>query len=70
MCPPRDLSAIDNDQFARLADLPFLGTLRPDIGEGVRSMSLGSHIPYFRSESDTVTIARVLHARMVPEQHC
>ncbi|WP_370647557.1 type II toxin-antitoxin system RelE/ParE family toxin [Polymorphobacter sp. PAMC 29334] len=61
--------AIFDDQFTRLAEFPFLGTLRPDVGDGVRSLSLGSHITYFRSERDAVTIARILHRRMAPAKH-
>ena len=61
--------AMFDDQFSRLAEFPFLGTLRPDISTGIRSLSLGSHILYFRSEAEILMIARVLHARMAPAKH-
>ena len=47
-----------------LAELPSqLGRLRPELGEGIRSMPTGNYVLYFTYSDDAVTIVAVLHAR-------
>ncbi len=50
------------DRFERLAQQPRMGRIRPEFGEGVRSLVVASHVIYYRCEGD-VLIARVLHGR-------
>lgn len=39
-----------------------MGRLRPEFGSGVRSISVESHVIYYRHDGE-VQIARVLHGR-------
>jgi toxin ParE1/3/4 len=50
------------DRFELLVEQPRMGRNRPEFGEGVRSIVVGSHVIYYRHEQD-VLIARVLHGR-------
>jgi toxin ParE1/3/4 len=45
----------------RLASLPGMGRLRPDIGPKVQSFPAGSYVIFFRRRSDSVEILAVLH---------
>ena len=56
-------------QFRLLCEFPQLGTLRTDVAGDVRSLTCGSHVIYFSSTAEMVTIARVLHGRMLPKRH-
>ena len=38
------------DQFDRLAEQPRMGRLRPEFGSGVRSISVESHVIYYRHD--------------------
>jgi toxin ParE1/3/4 len=48
------------ERFDLLVEQPWMGRLRPEFGEGVRSFVVESHVIYYRHEGD-VQIARVLH---------
>jgi toxin ParE1/3/4 len=50
------------DRFELLAEQPRMGRLRPEFGEGVRSVVVESYVIYYRQDVD-VLIARVLHGR-------
>lgn len=50
------------DRFNLLAEQPAMGRLRPELGRGVRSFAVESHVIYYRQDGD-VLIARVLHGR-------
>ena len=57
--------------FQRLADNPKLGTARPDIAAGYRSIPSGKHIIFYTLSPDDqyVNIIGVLHARMDVQSH-
>lgn len=46
---------------ARLADYPKSGPARPDIGGGVRSVTIGRYIVLYLVERESIDIVRVLH---------
>lgn len=48
---------------------PHLGPARDDIAPGLRSLRVGQHIIFYRLIDPTISIVRILHARMNPEQH-
>jgi toxin ParE1/3/4 len=56
------------DDLARamdeLVDFPGLGRKRDDISLGLHSRPVREHVIYYLFDDVTVTIARVLHARM------
>ncbi|MBS7326022.1 MAG: type II toxin-antitoxin system RelE/ParE family toxin [Thiopseudomonas sp.] len=52
-----------------LAEFPGQGTVRQDVKEGVLSFLYGSHMLYYRVESETVVVFAVLHQRMLPVAH-
>jgi toxin ParE1/3/4 len=65
----RYLTQLD-ERFHMLADNPALGTASDDIRPGYRRFPEGSHVIFYRSvESGLVEIVRVLHERMLPENH-
>jgi toxin ParE1/3/4 len=45
----------------RLADQPFIGVARPDLGKEVRSLPHGAYLVIYRPTSFGVGIARVVH---------
>jgi toxin ParE1/3/4 len=49
------------DEFSRLAKNPICGEARDDIRPGVRSVSHGNYVIFFRSRDKHLEIARVLH---------
>jgi len=51
-----------------LAENPFLGKNRPEVGEEVFSLPHGSHVIYYLVRKEIV-IFGVLHKRMVPMKH-
>lgn len=46
----------------RLINFPLSARPRPDVGEGVRSLPVGSYTVYYRVEGERVLILRVIHA--------
>lgn len=55
------------ERFALLRSRPLIGLDEADLGIGLRSLGYRSHRVYYRVETDTVLIVRILHhARDVP----
>ena len=54
---------LDSAMF-RLMDSPLIGLDRSDLGSGLRSFPVKSHIMFYRVENQTVVIYRVLHQHM------
>ena len=50
------------ERLELLAEQPRIGRLRPEFGEGVRSLAVESYVIYYRHEGE-VFVARVLHGR-------
>ncbi len=48
--------------FYSLAAQPLLGRLRPDVRDGLRSISYVSHVVFYTHQAPFVKIVRVLHA--------
>ena len=44
-----------------LADFPESGRARPEIGEGVRSVTVGKYLILYRASRDSVDIVRTFH---------
>ena len=49
------------DAALALRDFPERGPLRPEIGEGVRSLTVARYLILYRIESDVVEIVRFIH---------
>lgn len=47
----------------RLGEWPELGRTREDLGAGVRSFVVGSHIVFYRVSETRLEVVRVLHGR-------
>lgn len=52
-----------------LASSPQLGTQRPELGSGVTSFPLASHVIYYLMDGKDVVVFAVLHKAMVPSRH-
>jgi toxin ParE1/3/4 len=65
----RDYIAALYTRFATIAEKPTRGKPSDDILPGLRRIRQGSHVVYFRMVGEEVEIARVLHKRMLPENH-
>ncbi|AHE56250.1 type II toxin-antitoxin system RelE/ParE family toxin [Sphingomonas sanxanigenens] len=51
----------------RLGDFPMSGPARPELGDGLRSLSIGAYVILYRVLADDVLIVRVVHsARDLP----
>jgi toxin ParE1/3/4 len=48
---------------------PHLGRARDDLSPGLRSLRAESHMIYYMADERTITIVRLLHARMDPSMH-
>ena len=53
----------------RVADDPSRGHACDDIREGYRRYGIGSHLIFYREQTDGVDVIRVLHQRMAPTRH-
>lgn len=58
-----------NAALRRLEDFPESAPLLPQRVDGVRKLTIGSHVALYRIEGDTVRVLRVLHQRMDPSRH-
>ena len=56
-------------QFRTLTEQPFVGIERPDLSDGYRSFSVGSHVVFYREAANSIEIIRVLHSRQDPTRH-
>ncbi len=50
--------------FRRIIDHPEIGTPQPDLAERLRGMSVGAHRLFYRAETDTIIVVRILHKAM------
>jgi toxin ParE1/3/4 len=55
-----------NHSCRRLADRPESGRPRPDLREGLRSLTVARHVIFYRIDPAAVIILRVLHSRQDP----
>ena len=56
-------------KFWSLTEQPFMGTERPELLAGMRSLPIESHILFYRVTTMNVEIIRVLHGRQDPARH-
>ncbi|MBM3560065.1 MAG: type II toxin-antitoxin system RelE/ParE family toxin [Alphaproteobacteria bacterium] len=61
----RYLAALER-RMAFLAERPDAGRKRDDVREGYKSWREGSHVIFYKSDSDSLLIVRVLHHAMDP----
>lgn len=61
-------AALDN-KLNFLRDHPTAGRLRPELGEGYRSLRVNQPIIYYALTDTAVYIARILHSRMDARRH-
>ena len=61
--PARAASFVDEleGKCLRLGRDAEIGTLRPDLGAGVRMLVHGSYLIFYRAHGDSVRIERVMH---------
>lgn len=52
-----------------LAETPFLGKSRLDVGEGILSFPHVSHVIYYMVHKRQLVVFGILHKRMVPMNH-
>ena len=57
------------EQIQYLTKHPELGVSREEIMEGVRSLSIDSHVIFYRCKSNQIEIIRLLHGRQDPQRH-
>lgn len=58
-----------NELFWALREQPSMGVVRPDLQSGTRSLSIQSHIVFYRVSGEQIEIIRVLHGRQDPHFH-
>lgn len=56
-------------KFWSLTEQPLMGTERPELLAGMRSLPIESHILFYRVTTTNVEIIRVLHGRQDPARH-
>lgn len=47
--------------ITRLAEYPGIGSLRPEIADGVRSAAIGNYVLFYTHTDTRLTILRLLH---------
>jgi toxin ParE1/3/4 len=47
-----------------LSAFPFIGRSRPKLGQGIRSLIVGNHLIFYRVQSDSIVIVRIIDGRM------
>ena len=55
--------------FKMLQASPEIGSTREDIDQGLRAYLVGSHIIFYRSDKDVLSVVRVLHQSMDATRH-
>ena len=55
-------------QFSLLTEQPFIGIARHNIARHLRSLSLPTHLIFYRHTNNQVEIVRILHERQDPER--
>ncbi len=59
-----------DDRFRMLAENPDVGIASDDVRQGYRRCPEGSHVIFYRVlDAETIEVVRVLHERMLPENH-
>ncbi len=54
------IDSID-EKLKALAQCPGMGSLRNELADGLRSLSMGRYVVFYRILSDGIAIVRVLH---------
>ncbi|HRO04790.1 MAG TPA: type II toxin-antitoxin system RelE/ParE family toxin [Terricaulis sp.] len=49
-------------RIADLAEMPFAGAPRPELGEAVRFVTVRRYVIYYEASAEALTILRILHA--------
>ena len=57
------------EKFWSLTEQPLVGTERPELLSGIRSLPIESHLLFYRVTANSVEIIRILHARQDPARH-
>ena len=52
-----------------LADHAGLGRACDDVRRGLRRMEHGRHVVFYREDAGGILISRILHQRMLPDNH-
>jgi toxin ParE1/3/4 len=53
----------------KLLDMPERGRARPELGEGMRQLTVGNYLVFYRPNGPDIDVVRVLHgARNVPRE--
>lgn len=60
---------IIKDQLWSLTEQPFMGTDRPELLPDIRSLTVESHLLFYRVTARQVEIIRILHCRQDPQRH-
>ena len=62
--PPRALSFVDEleNKCHALVDVPAGGATRPELGEGVRMVTHGRYLIFYRTNESAVRIERIMHS--------
>lgn len=58
----RVLDAIER-RWQQLAEFPYSGIAREDIGAGVRHLVAGQYLTLYRISNDAIEVIRILHGR-------
>ena len=61
--PARALTFVDEleQQCERLAAAPGIGTLRPELGSGLRMFPYGRYLIFYREADEALRIERIMH---------
>jgi toxin ParE1/3/4 len=51
-------------QFNKIAQSPLAFRLRPELGEGIRSLAYGNYVIFYQAIDQSLLIVRVLHGAM------
>lgn len=57
------------EQIWTLTTHPFMGVERPELLPNIRSLTIETHILFYRVTLDTLEIIRILHGRQDPQRH-
>jgi len=64
----RYLSSL-KERIWSLLDHPLIGSERPELLTGIRSLPIDSHVLFYRVTASRVEVIRVLHGRQDPSSH-
>jgi toxin ParE1/3/4 len=62
--PTRALTFVDEleDKCAELGRSPGIGTMRPELGDGIRMLPHGRYLIFYRETNRAVRVERILHS--------